>query len=206
MPLSLSLSRSLRLLVRLVYRPTLVTTTSTAFSPKAVFGCCVKRLTKVQVVSFIVDRNRTACAHSPIIASPSCRFSSSNLFVVEEITRKIHIVLLSRTIFCALQLFFSRRKSGEINFTFPREPVCSFDAKTETGFSEALISRNVVNDPRLAWGKGRPKIYLPVGIRQHWLAEFRELVLKVGAVDSAVSSSRLRGIARKSILAGVAFL
>lgn len=158
----------------------------------------------MQVVSFIVDKNRTASAHSSIIASPSCRFSSSNLFVVEEITRKIHIVLLSRTIFCALQLFFSRRKSGEINFT--REPVCSFDAKTETGFSEALISRNVVNDPRLAWGKGRPKIYLPVGIRQHWLAEFRELVLKVGAVDSAVSSSRLRGIARKSILAGVAFL
>lgn len=69
LPPSLSPSRSLRLLVRLVYRPTLLSTTSTAFSPKPVFGCRVKRLAKVQV-SFIAYTRSRASIHR----SHPCRF------------------------------------------------------------------------------------------------------------------------------------
>lgn len=54
--LSFSLSRSLRLPVRLVHRPTFVSATSSVFAPKAVFGCCVNKSTKVQV-SFIVVKH-----------------------------------------------------------------------------------------------------------------------------------------------------
>lgn len=54
--LSFSLSRSLRLPVRLVHRPTSVSATSSVFAPKAVFGCCVNKSTKVQV-SFIVVKH-----------------------------------------------------------------------------------------------------------------------------------------------------
>lgn len=69
----------------------------------------------------------------------------------------------------------------------------------ETGFlsgnPEAFISRNV-NEPRLVRRKGQPKIYPPVGIRQYWLAEFRQLVL------NSMQSIRIKfEVTSKSILA-----
>lgn len=78
-----------------------------------------------------------------------------------------------------------------------KKPVCSFESdEMETGFlsgnPEAFISRNV-NEARR---KGQPKIYPPVGIRQYWLPEFRQLVL------NSMQSIRIKfEVTSKSILA-----
>lgn len=133
--LSLSPSRSLRLLVRLVYRPTLLSTTSTAFSPKPVFGCRVKRLAKVQV-SFIAYTRSRASIHR----SHPCRFffplHPFFLFIIQEITLEN---LLSN------EIFFSRRqKTWTCLVSIFRLEISSLETsfESETGFfnPEALVN------------------------------------------------------------------
>lgn len=135
LPPSLSPSRSLRLLVRLVYRPTLLSTTSTAFSPKPVFGCRVKRLAKVQV-SFIAYTRSRASIHR----SHPCRFffplHPFFLFIIQEITLEN---LLSN------EIFFSRRqKTWTCLVSIFRLEISSLETsfESETGFfnPEALVN------------------------------------------------------------------
>lgn len=128
------------------------------------------------------------------------RFSPSTLFVAEQITRSSENLsfIITRNI-CANDIFLSLQASTVLLVSISRlkKPVCSFESdEMETGFlsgnPEAFISRNV-NEARR---KGQPKIYPSVGIRQYWLAEFRQLVL------NSMQSIRIKfEVTSKSILA-----
>lgn len=128
------------------------------------------------------------------------RFSPSTLFVAEQITRSSENLsfIITRNI-CANDIFLSLQASTVLLVSISRlkKPVCSFESdEMETGFlsgnPEAFISRNV-NEARR---KGQPKIYPPVGIRQYWLPEFRQLVL------NSMQSIRIKfEVTSKSILA-----
>lgn len=125
------------------------------------------------------------------------------MFVAEQITRSSENLsfIITRNI-CANDIFLSLQASTVLLVSISRlkKPVCSFESdEMETGFlsgnPEAFISRNV-NEARLARRKGQPKIYPPVGIRQYWLAEFRQLVL------NSMQSIRIKfEVTSKSILA-----
>lgn len=122
------------------------------------------------------------------------------MFVAEQITRSSENLsfIITRNI-CANDIFLSLQASTVLLVSISRlkKPVCSFESdKMETGFlsgnPEAFISRNV-NEARR---KGQPKIYPPVGIRQYWLPEFRQLVL------NSMQSIRIKfEVTSKSILA-----
>lgn len=122
------------------------------------------------------------------------------MFVAEQITRSSENLsfIITRNI-CANDIFLSLQASTVLLVSISRlkKPVCSFESdEMETGFlsgnPEAFISRNV-NEARR---KGQPKIYPPVGIRQYWLAEFRQLVL------NSMQSIRIKfEVTSKSILA-----
>lgn len=125
------------------------------------------------------------------------------MFVAEQITRSSENLsfIITRNI-CANDIFLSLQASTVLLVSISRlkKPVCSFESdEMETGFlsgnPEAFISRNV-NEARLARRKGQPKIYPPVGIRQYWLPEFRQLVL------NSMQSIRIKfEVTSKSILA-----
>lgn len=122
------------------------------------------------------------------------------MFVAEQITRSSENLsfIITRNI-CANDIFLSLQASTVLLVSISRlkKPVCSFESdEMETGFlsgnPEAFISRNV-NEARR---KGQPKIYPPVGIRQYWLPEFRQLVL------NSMQSIRIKfEVTSKSILA-----
>lgn len=129
------------------------------------------------------------------------RFSPSTLFVAEQITRSSENLsfIITRNI---CDIFLSSAQASTVllvSISRLKKPVCSFESdEMETGFlsgnPEAFISRNV-NEARLARRKGQPKIYPPVGIRQYWLAEFRQLVL------NSMQSIRIKfEVTSKSIL------
>lgn len=127
------------------------------------------------------------------------RFSPSTLFVAEQITRSSENLsfIITRNI---CDIFLSSAQASTVllvSISRLKKPVCSFESdEMETGFlsgnPEAFISRNV-NEARR---KGQPKIYPPVGIRQYWLPEFRQLVL------NSMQSIRIKfEVTSKSILA-----
>lgn len=126
------------------------------------------------------------------------------MFVAEQITRSSENLsfIITRNI-CANDIFLSSAQASTVllvSISRLKKPVCSFESdEMETGFlsgnPEAFISRNV-NEARLARRKGQPKIYPPVGIRQYWLPEFRQLVL------NSMQSIRIKfEVTSKSILA-----
>lgn len=121
------------------------------------------------------------------------------MFVAEQITRSSENLsfIITRNI---CDIFLSSAQASTVllvSISRLKKPVCSFESdEMETGFlsgnPEAFISRNF-NSPRR---KGQPKIYPPVGIRQYWLPEFRQLVL------NSMQSIRIKfEVTSKSILA-----
>lgn len=120
------------------------------------------------------------------------------MFVAEQITRSSENLsfIITRNI---CDIFLSSAQASTVllvSISRLKKPVCSFESdEMETGFlsgnPEAFISRNV-NEARR---KGQPKIYPPVGIRQYWLPEFRQLVL------NSMQSIRIKfEVTSKSIL------